>query len=388
MTNLRILHCHSTFSLGGKEARAVRLMNAFGGVARHTILSAVPDALGAREAIDKEIRVEFPDNAPSLEGKPSFARYRQMAGYMQRFDLILTYNWGAMDAVMTRRMFYKDVPPLVHHEDGFNADESEGLKAKRNWFRRLGLPAAHALVVPSQTLEQIALNVWKQPRERVHRISNGIAVAAYGRGTKSAIPGLTKQRGDVIIGTLAGLRAVKNLPMLVRAVAAIPGARLVIVGEGPDRDAIISEANRVGFAHRLVLPGFMPDPYRYIGHFDIFALSSHSEQFPISLVEAMAAGLPVAATDVGDVRNMVASENERFVVRGEIALRDALRVLVSDPALRQALGRANRAKALADYGEAAMIASYAELYEAAVGWPGALQPGNVQKVKLFPPARV
>jgi L-malate glycosyltransferase len=372
MTNLRILHCHSTFSLGGKEARAVRLMNAFGDAARHTVLSAMPDALGARATIDSGIKVDFPDNAPSLEGKPSIARYRQMAGYMQRFDLVLTYNWGAMDAVMTRRMFYKDVPPLVHHEDGFNADESETLKAKRNWFRRLGLPAAHALVVPSLTLEDIALDVWKQPRERVHRIANGIDLAAYGKSTKSGIPGLKKQRGEIIVGTLAGLRAVKNLPMLVRAVAAIPGARLVIVGDGAERQAIVGEANRLGFAHRLVLPGFLPEPHRFIGHFDIFALSSHSEQFPISLIEAMAAGLPVVATDVGDVRKMVSAENERFVVRGETAMRDALRIIAVDPALRGALGRANREKALAEYDEAAMIARYAALYESAVKWPGAL----------------
>ena len=113
MSNLHILHCHSTFSLGGKEARAVRLMNAFGGAARHTVLSAVPDALDAREAIDSEIIVDFPSRAPSLEGKPALARYRTLAGYMQRFDLVLTYNWGSMDAVMTRRMFPKDLPPLV-----------------------------------------------------------------------------------------------------------------------------------------------------------------------------------------------------------------------------------------------------------------------------------
>ena len=176
--------------------------------------------------------------------------------------------------------------------------------------------------------------------------------------------------------------------MLVRAVAVIPGVRLVIVGEGPERDMIVAEANRMGFAHRLVLPGFLPEPHRYIGHFDIFALSSQSEQFPISLVEAMAAGLPVAATDVGDVQNMVAADNQRFVVRGETALRDALRTLVSDPVLRQSLGGRNRAKAVADYGEEAMIARYAMLYESAVNWPGALQHDEVQKVKLFPAARV
>ena len=83
----------------------MRLMNAFGDAARHTVLSAVPDAFGARAAIASDIAVEFPTRAPSLEGKPALSRYRTLARYMQRFDLILTYNWGAMDAVMTRRMF-------------------------------------------------------------------------------------------------------------------------------------------------------------------------------------------------------------------------------------------------------------------------------------------
>ena len=374
MSNLHILHCHSTFSLGGKEARAVRLMNAFGDAARHTVLSAVPDALGAREAIEPGIVVDFPTRAPSLEGKPALSRYRTLAAYMQRFDLILTYNWGSMDAVMTRRMFPGELPPLIHHEDGFNADEAEGLKIKRNLFRRLGLPAAHALVVPSQRLEAIAHDVWKQPKARVHRIANGIDVKAYRAKPTVSIPGLRKKPGEVVIGTLAGLRVVKNLPKLVRAAASVSNSRLVIVGEGPERDAIVAEAARVGYADRLVLPGFMAGPHRYIGHFDIFALSSDSEQFPISLVEAMAAGLPCVSTDVGDVVNIVSKENVPFVIdsKDEHAFRAALNRLGGDANLRAALGVTNQAKAKAQYDEAGMIAAYKALYENAVKWPGAL----------------
>ena len=70
MAPVRILHCHSTFSLGGKEARAVRLMNAFGDAAEHAILSAMPGNFGAREAIAKGVKVRFPDDAPSLTGRP------------------------------------------------------------------------------------------------------------------------------------------------------------------------------------------------------------------------------------------------------------------------------------------------------------------------------
>lgn len=374
MSNLRILHCHSTFSLGGKEARAVRLMNAFGDAARHTVLSAMPDALEAQGAIDRTIVVDFPKNAPRLEGKPALSRYRALASYMQRFDLILTYNWGSMDAVMTRRMFPKDLPPLVHHEDGFNADEAESLKTKRNLFRRVGLPAAHALVVPSLRLEDIALNVWKQPQGRVRRISNGIDVRAYRAKPTMSIAGLRKKSGEVVIGTLAGLRAVKNLPRLVRAAASVSNSRLVIVGEGPERNAIAAEAARLNYADRLVMPGFMAAPHRYIGHFDIFALSSDSEQFPISLVEAMAAGLPVVSTDVGDVRSIVAPENASFLVpvRDEALFQVEMQRMASDARMRLAVGTANQLKATAQYDERAMISAYKSLYEQAIDWPGAL----------------
>ncbi|WP_293882263.1 glycosyltransferase [Sphingomonas sp.] len=357
----RILHCHSTFDAGGKEARAVRLMNAFGDQFDHVILTATPGALGARTLIDPGVRADFPTDAPSLIGKPGPRRYHRLADYMRGFDLILTYNWGAMDAVMAHRVF-DNLPPLIHHEDGFNADEAVRLKTRRNFFRRLALPTARALVVPSQTLEAVARGVWHITPVR---IANGIDVAAYARPTV-AIPGLARLPGEIVVGTLAGLRPVKNLLRLVRAAATIPNVRLVIVGEGPERAAILAEAARTGMADRLVLPGFMPRPHDYIGHFDLFALSSDSEQFPISLIEAMAAGLPCLATDVGDVATIVATANRHFVMPAEDrAFAAGLAALCGDAAIRRLLGEANRAKALAEYDERIMIGRYRMLYEAA-----------------------
>jgi glycosyltransferase involved in cell wall biosynthesis len=280
---------------------------------------------------------------------------------------------------MARRAFAKGAPPVVHHEDGFNADEAGGLKRQRNVYRRIALAAAHALVVPSQTLERIALDIWKQPRGRVHRIVNGIPVAAYAAPAAGAIPGLTRRQDEVVIGALAGLRAVKDLPMLVRAVGGLAGkVRLVIVGEGPERAAIEGAAEAMGLSDRLVMPGFLPAPHRYVGLFDVLALSSLSEQFPISVVEAMAAGLPIAAPAVGDVYAMVAAENWPYIIpthdagHGEVFLRDALHALVSDPALRRSVGAANQVRARAEYDEGLMVARYRDLYEAALGRSGAL----------------
>jgi len=370
MKPVDILHLHSTFMLGGKEARAVQLMNAFGDHARHTILSAVPEALAARDAIDPGIVVDFPTEAPSLIGLPGVARYRRLARYMRRFDLVLSYNWGSMDGLGARRLF--GGPPLVHHEDGFNADEAERLNWKRNLFRRVALTAAHALVVPSTRLERVACESWKR---QAIRISNGIRVDLYHRPPEpDAIPGLQRAPGDVIVGTIAGLRSVKDLPRLVRAVAAQPRhVKLVIVGEGPERAAIAAEAERCGIADRVLMPGFLDRPWRYAGLFDIFALSSLSEQFPISLVEAMAAGLPTVSTDVGDVMAMVAPANTDFIVPAtdESAYAQALERLCADADLRAELGRANRAKAAAAYDERVMIGAYARLYGEALGEPRA-----------------
>ena len=291
---LSILHLHSTFDLGGKEARAVRLMNAFGDRARHVIVSAMPDRMGARARIQKGVRYEIAQDAPPLTGRPSVARYEAIARYMRGFDLVLTYNWGAIDGVMAKRVFGRGTPPVVHHEDGFNEDEANGLKRERNLYRRLALGAAAALVVPSRALETIALETWKQPRARVHRIANGIATALYaGKPDAKAIPGFVRNERELVIGSVAGLRAVKDLPLRVRAVGGLSARfRLVIVGEGPERAAIEQAALAMGIDDRVVLPGFLERPYHFIGHFDLLALSSRSEQAPIAVLEAMAAGLP------------------------------------------------------------------------------------------------
>ena len=373
---LNILHLHSSFDPGGKEARAVRLMNAFGDKAKHVIVSGVEGAYGAREAIARGIRYEIAQNPPPLTGKPSVSRYEAIAKYMARFDLVLTYNWGAIDGVMARRVFAKNMPPVIHHEDGFNADEAARLNPVRNMYRRIALGAAHALVVPSHLLERVARKAWKQPAERLHRISNGIDVAAYAKKPDARIiPGFKRLPGHVVVGTVAGLREVKDLPMLVRAMGGMKTrAQLVIVGEGPEREAIQDAIDNMGLEKTVLLPGFIPEPHRYMGLFDIFALSSKSEQQPIALMEAMAAGLPVASTPVGDVTQMIAPENAAMISEdwNPVQLRDRIEILAAHPDYRAQIGRANQARARALFDEKAMIAAYAALYAEAVGHPGVL----------------
>lgn len=363
----KILHVHSTFDAGGKELRNVRLINAWGKDADHAIVSGDLEKRGAAKLIGNKAKVSWP-KFPSLQGKPTPGRLSAIAKAMAGYDLICTYNWGAVDAVMAHTVFADafKLPPLVHHEDGFNEDEAKRLKKRRNWYRKIALGRTAALVVPSAKLEDIALNTWSQPRTRVRRIPNGIDTRAFAAPAKRDIlPGLVKHKDEFWVGTLAGLRAVKQLDVLVRAMDRMPAEwQLVIAGEGPERQNLLTEAERLGVEDRVHLPGFVAEPQKLVGLFDIFALSSLSEQFPISVVEAMAAGLPVVAPRVGDIGAMVASDNGPALVDpgDEKALAKSLARLADDPVTRDRMGQANRKKAREEFDERRMIERYKALY--------------------------
>ena len=365
---VRILHAHPTFDCGGKEARTVRLMNSFGSAAEHVILSARPERMAARMWIDPAIRHNVPDDAPPIGGIPSPGRLAALARYMRGFDLVLTYNRGAANVMFAKLAF--GGPPLVHHEDGFNADEALHLKPWRNLLRRLALKAADRLVVPSHGLGAIAVSHWGQPRSLVCRIPNGVAMPPLPRPAPDPIPGFRRRPGETVIGTVAGLRAVKNQARLIRCLAASrrDDVRLVIVGDGPEQARLRAQAAGLGVADRVVFAGFLPRTDRILDHLDIFALSSDSEQFPIALLEAMSMGLPIVATDVGDIRTMVSEANRRFVVdrQDEAAFARAVELLCAQRETRARLGLANLEKARRDYDDGAMIAAYAELYASVI----------------------
>ena len=137
----------------------------------------------------------------------------------------------------------------------------------------------------------------------------------------------------------------------------------MIVGDGPERAALEALAGRLGIADRTDFTGHLPAPQAAFRTFDLFALSSDTEQMPLTVLEAMASGLAVAATDVGDVAAMLTAENRPFVVaRDAAALAGAMAALLANPERRQAIGAANRARAEREYDQEKMFRAYAALF--------------------------
>jgi glycosyltransferase involved in cell wall biosynthesis len=144
-----------------------------------------------------------------------------------------------------------------------------------------------------------------------------------------------------------------------------------VVGDGPERGRLLDHAAAAGVGHRVHFLGHRTDVHAILAAADLFVLSSDTEQMPISLLEAMAAGLPVVATRVGDVADMLPPEHARYVVGIDggcpaAALADRITELLSQPALRATVGRANRQRVREEYGFERMRDAYLGEYERAL----------------------
>lgn len=358
-----VMHVLPGFGIGGIQVRLTRIINALGPRFRHTILSLNND-VGCGERIDPTAAVTIEPAA--LHGN-LLARLKTGADRIRATapDLLATYNWGAIEWAMANRLHVG--VRHCHFEDGFGPDETERPLWRRGILRRIALARTEAVIVPSHSLETIALRRWRLPESRVLYLPNGIEVGDFRQPVVGAPP-FPRGDNEIIIGTVAPLRPEKNLGRLLTAFARLDNrtTRLVIAGDGSERPTLEVMAQRLGIADRVFFLGAVREPQCALRFFDIFALSSDTEQMPMTVLEAMAAGLPIAAVEVGDVKHMVAPANRAFVVpRGETTLATALAALVADAGRRHALGQINRAHVTAVFPFARMVEAYARLFEGA-----------------------
>lgn len=356
-----MLHVFPSFGAGGVPIRIAGIVNRFGDRCRHTVVALDGHAEAAgRIAPGIECEVLTPAIA-----KGNLARALwQIAVLLRRLrpDMVLTYNWGATEWALANRFFAG--LPHVHFESGFGPEEKDRQIPRRVLFRRIALARARRIVVPSQSLVAIVDKVWRLDGARVAFVPNGVDCALFAAAPDPAVvPGIGRFAGRTVVGTVAPLRAEKNIGRLIEGFAALPDdgdAALLIVGDGPERPGLEALAARLGVADRTLFAGYVDRPEKVFGLIDLFAMSSDTEQMPNALLQAMAAGRPVVATDVGDIRPIVAGENRAYVVPRDdsAAYAAAMAELVGDGALRARLGEANRRRANDTYSLDRMVEAY------------------------------
>ncbi len=354
----RVLHVFATFGIGGPQMRQQELIARMGDGFVHDIV-AMDGNFAAAQRID-------PKRLGALTGPPGG---RSFLGSVRAFvrllrerkpDLLLTYNWGSIEACMAARVLaFRN---HVHHEEGFGREEQQRRLRRRNWIRRVALERAHAVLVVSTGLLSIARREWRVPTSQLVYLPNGVDLARFSPAARDAARATD---APCVVGAVGGLRAEKDHATLLRAFAQMrEPARLELTGDGPERANLERLAVALGIEDRVQFLGNASDTAPCYRRMDVFALSSRTEQMPISLLEAMASGLPVASTDVGDVRSMLPEASRGALASaGDVpGLARALDALCADPRRRVEEGARNRAHAEQCYEADECLQRYVDLY--------------------------
>lgn len=367
LTCEHVLHVFPSFGIGGVPLRMVRIINHLGKRLRHTVI-ALDNTFDAAAMVSGDLDVTISPVRGVKRGVLHNLAAASLALRRLRPDLLLTYNWGAIEWAAAGR--FSPVSRHLHLEAGFGRGEADAQIRRRVLFRRWALARCALIVVPSRQLEDLACRVWRLPASRVAYIPNGVDTARFAAPISDSVPGFIRRPGEMVIGTVAPLRPEKNIGRLLRVFAMLEYShplRLVIAGDGAERVPLERLAAELGIAERVIFTGQVV-PEAVLGTFDIFALSSDTEQMPNALLEAMAANRAIAAVDVGDVKNIVCEANREFIVDRDdaTAFAEAFTRLLSNPEKRQALGYANRRRAVGKFSQERMFSAYSRIFSPAL----------------------
>jgi glycosyltransferase involved in cell wall biosynthesis len=363
---IRVLHVLNTLSTGGAETLVLNLAQAHDR-ARFDLLVAslqTDGEIGQRlrgAGIPTFVLARRTGFDPTLAGKV-LALCRREA-----IDVVHTHNVAPwLYAGPAARLAGA---ALLHTE---HSNLFAGQRALRRAERALAL-LTRAVICDGDSVRRQLIEAQGLPVRKVITIHNGIDTGAFAI-QPSADDRAAQRRGlgigadDLVIACVARLESVKDHATLLRALAVVavakPRVRLLLVGDGTQRAALQRQA--AGLSPNVIFAGRRDDVAALLPLCDLFALASTSEGLPLTILEAMAAGLPCVATDVGAVGEAVRDgETGRLVPAGdEATLAAALLDLLRDPGLRRRLGAEGQRRAQAQFDLRMMVRRYQDLWGA------------------------
>ncbi len=259
-----------------------------------------------------------------------------------------------------------NIPAVVHTEHG----KTYSTRKRTRWVGRMAGPFASRFLCVSRDIADEVLRYAIAPRHKVQVVANGIepAVQACHGATQEVRQSLGIPRGAPLVGTVGRLHEIKCHWLLIRAFARllprIPDAQLQIVGDGPCMPKLRALTSELRIGNVVHLVGYQPDPHSYLRAMDVFALTSCSEGMPVSILEAFRARVPVVASRVGGVCELI--EHGRtgmlFESGDEMALTAQLEEVLNDKQLSQRLAKAGHDLLMAQFDSSAMARNYQRHY--------------------------
>ena len=318
--------------------------------------------------------VRIPDLGRSIDPVADVRALRRLRACLTDLAPAAVHTHSSKAGILGRRAAASaGVGAVLHTVHGWSFRDTDPMP-RRVAYELLERRAArwcHRLVVVTDVDRRIGLARSIGDPGQYRLVRSGVDLdAAAGRSSLRADLGLGTE--VPLVGMVARLAPPKDPVTLVQAFAAMPErpepAHLVLVGDGELRAAVEAEAVAAGCSHRVHVTGLRADAPAAVAELDVAVLSSRSEGLPRSVIEAMAAAVPVVATDVGGVAEAIQHDTTGILVAAgdASAMGAAVRRLLDDAGCARSMAAAGRDRARA-FGQEQMVADLATLYEEATG---------------------
>jgi len=360
---LRVMFMQTDMRIGGAEVLTTNIIRRLDRERFAPELCCLKERGELGEALAREI----PVHAGLLSGKYDLRVWPRLTRLLRDREIDAVITVGAGDKMFWGRLAARRVGvPVI-----LSAIHSTGWPDGIGRLNRMLTPITDAFIAVAASHGEFLANNLKLASDRVAVIPNGVDTQRF--APVSDVAGIRRELGisplDPVVGIVAALRPEKNhelfLEMSARVARQMPNARFLIVGDGPCRATLESRARELGVDRQTRFLGSRNDVPRLLAAFDVFALTSHIEANPLSILEAMSVGRPVVATNVGSIHEAIADGETGFLVTPGDSEQFADRVLrlLGAPLASHAMGLTAREAVVRRWSLEAMVAGYERLIE-------------------------
>lgn len=361
---ITVLHIIDSFNMGGMENGLLNIINESADKEICHEICCIKKSGEAAGRLKKKIKIY---ELNKKEGNswhiyPRLIRVIKAAGP----DIVHTRNWGTIDGIIAAPI--AGVKRVIHSEHGWSVDDPMGKNIKRRFIRWLLSCFVNQFIAVSEDIcRWFQTSCWIR-YSKISHIINGVDAKKFKPDDNTQIikSKLGLSPDDFIIGAVGRFDPIKNFDILIKAFAwgEHKNITLLMVGDGRERSRLARLAKNCGVAEKTIFLGERKDLPELYKIMDVFILPSRNEGISNTILEAMATGLPVIATDVGGNSELVTHNETGILIKPNSveSIVEAIRMYINHPELTRLHGKNSRQKVLTKFTLNRMVSEYTSIY--------------------------